>query len=142
MSYILDACALFAYINEEPGWEKVDSLLARANAGDILLYMHSVNLLEVYYGVRREQGTEKAEELLEFMDATSLQITDDLSPLFFREAGRLKAAYSMSLADTFCCTSATMLSATLVTADGEMQPIVGHEPIDFFWFRPPKAKQP
>jgi PIN domain nuclease of toxin-antitoxin system len=54
MSYILDACALIAFLDHEQGWEKVDDLITHADAGDILLSMHIANLLEVYYGIRRD----------------------------------------------------------------------------------------
>ncbi|GHV81368.1 hypothetical protein AGMMS49944_31590 [Spirochaetia bacterium] len=35
-----------------------------AEAGDILLLIHIVNLLEVYYGVRRDDGPEAAQKIL------------------------------------------------------------------------------
>ncbi|GHV88709.1 hypothetical protein AGMMS50267_10690 [Spirochaetia bacterium] len=39
MTYIFDACALIAYLNEEKGegFEKVDELLSRAEAGEITI---------------------------------------------------------------------------------------------------------
>jgi predicted nucleic acid-binding protein len=137
MNYILDACALMAALKREQGWEKVYTLIIRAKAGDIRLYMHIVTVLEVYYTIRREQGPEAAQDMLDNVDDSAIQITDDMSKPFFREAGRLKATYRMSLADTFVCAAASLLFATVVTADGEMQPIEG---IDFFFFRPPKPK--
>jgi predicted nucleic acid-binding protein len=137
MNYILDACALIAVLKREQGWEKVYTLIMRANAGDIRLYMHIVTVLEVYYSIRREQGPEAAQNILDIVDNSAIQITDDISKPFFREAGRLKASYRMSLADTFVCAAASRLFATVVTADGEMRPIEG---IDFFYFRPPKPK--
>jgi predicted nucleic acid-binding protein len=142
MNYILDACALLAVYKREPGWEKVNALTIRAAAGDILLYIHMVNLLEVYYGIRREKGPELAQEILDYVDASAIQITDDVSIPLIREAGRFKAAYDMSLADTFVCAAASLLSATVVTADGELKPVEVAEPVAFFWFRPPKEKQP
>jgi predicted nucleic acid-binding protein len=142
MTYILDACALIALLDHEPGWEKVYALVMRANAGDILLYIHIVNLLEVYYGIRREKGAEAAQVMLDDVDTSAVQITNDVSIPLIREAGRFKITYDMSLADTFVCASASLLSATLVTADGELKPVEAAEPLTFFWFRPPKEKPP
>lgn len=68
----------------------------------------------------------------------SLEITNDVSIPLIREAGRFKITYDMSLADTFVCAAASLLSATVVTADGEMLPI---DELDFFYFRPPKEKK-
>ena len=49
MSYLLDALALLAFINKEPGWVVVDGLLKQANAGEITLFMNLINFYEVYY---------------------------------------------------------------------------------------------
>jgi predicted nucleic acid-binding protein len=140
MSYILDACALLAFLNREVGWEKVHALMMRADAGDILLYLHIVTVLEVYYGVRRAEGPEAAQEILDYVDGSAIRLSIDMTAPLIREAGRFKVAYDMSLADTFICASASLLSATLVTSDGELEPVETAEPITFFWFRPPKEK--
>jgi predicted nucleic acid-binding protein len=137
MRYILDACALIAFLDREPGWEKVHALVMRAATGDILLYMHIVNLLEVYYGVWRDDGPEAAQEILDYVDGSAIQVSVDVSIPLIREAGRFKVAYDMSLADTFICASASLLSALLVTSDGELKPVDAAEPVTFFWFRPP-----
>jgi predicted nucleic acid-binding protein len=138
MRYILDACALLAAFKREPGWKKIYSLIIWAKAGDFPLYMHMVNLLEVYYSIWRDEGPDIAQEVLDFVDGSAIQIITDMSIPFFQEAGRLKATYRISLADTFVCAASSLLYATVVTADGEMEPIEG---INFFYFRPPKEKQ-
>jgi predicted nucleic acid-binding protein len=141
MSYILDACALIAFLDREPGWEKVHALNMQAGAGDILMHMHIVTVLEVYYGVRRAEGPEAAQEILDYVDRSAIRVSTDMSAPLIREAGRFKITYDMSLADTFVCAAAALLSATLVTSDGELEPINAAEPITFYWFRPPKEKQ-
>ncbi|MHC6203413.1 PIN domain-containing protein, partial [Breznakiellaceae bacterium SP9] len=52
MTYVFDACALIAFLDKEigKGYEEVDALLVRAEAGEITLVMGIVNLVEVYYG--------------------------------------------------------------------------------------------
>ncbi|MGC8781688.1 MAG: PIN domain-containing protein [Anaerolineae bacterium] len=47
--FVLDACALIAYLNDESGAEKVESLLDQAHQGQAQLYMASVNVYEVFY---------------------------------------------------------------------------------------------
>ncbi|GHV33763.1 hypothetical protein AGMMS4952_25960 [Spirochaetia bacterium] len=80
--------------------------------------------------------------MLGFVDDTDIQITADISLPFFREAGRLKARYRISLADTAnlwfdVCAAALQLSATVVTADDEMLPI---DELDFFYIPPSKRE--
>lgn len=98
--YILDACALIAYINDEEGADTVESFLVGAILGDALISMSKINLLEVYYGVLRDFGLAKAEEVLNEILSLPIQIIGDLSDATFREAGRLKATYKISLADS------------------------------------------
>jgi PIN domain nuclease of toxin-antitoxin system len=43
MTYILDACALIALINKEPGGDKVKDLLEQASAGEITVAMSTVD---------------------------------------------------------------------------------------------------
>ena len=54
--YVLDACALIAFLNDEVGAQFVETLLSEATAQDVDLVMNRVNLLEIYYGVYRDDG--------------------------------------------------------------------------------------
>jgi uncharacterized protein len=49
--YLLDACAIIAYLSDEDGADKVEELLWQSNQETGKLFMHELNLLEVYYGV-------------------------------------------------------------------------------------------
>ena len=49
--YILDSCALIALIKRENGWEPVFEVLREAITGRATVFMHEINLLEVYYGL-------------------------------------------------------------------------------------------
>jgi predicted nucleic acid-binding protein len=97
MRYILDACAMIAHLDEEPGAEIVDDLIERCEAGEIELFMNAVQVLEVYYDRRRKAGTEKADKILEDIYASPIHIVDQLPESLVREAGRLKTSYKMSL---------------------------------------------
>jgi PIN domain nuclease of toxin-antitoxin system len=50
-TYIIDACAVIAFLSKEPGAMEVHSLLRRAEIGEAQVFMHNLNLLEVYYGL-------------------------------------------------------------------------------------------
>jgi len=60
--YILDACALIAFLRKETGWEQVKNILLQAREKTVVLHMHSFNLLEVYYDIYRSIGKEKAND--------------------------------------------------------------------------------
>jgi predicted nucleic acid-binding protein len=134
--YVLDACALIAYINDEDGSEVVDKLLNSAMAGHIELKIGKVNLLEVYYGIYRDFGRDQAEDMLNEIMAQPVQIIGEITDDAFREAGRLKATYKMSLADAFALGLASAYGDTLVTADHhEMDTVERNEKIKFLWIR-------
>jgi PIN domain nuclease of toxin-antitoxin system len=62
--YLLDACALLAYIKREPEGVKVKELFNRAGIGEIAIHMSIINLTEVYYGLIRDDGMEMAGEIM------------------------------------------------------------------------------
>ena len=79
--FVLDACALIAFFNDEQGADRVDQLITQAEAGEAQLYVASVNLYEVYYDALRRGAAEKAEELLKASEAAYLSGTVDFLSL-------------------------------------------------------------
>jgi len=135
-NYILDACALIAYFKNEAGFKAMLQYFDRAGDGEITLFMHKLNLLEVYYGFYRDDGRENAEAVLG--DALSLPITfiDELGNPLFKEAGRLKAIYDISFADSFALALASVRGESLITADHhDFEKIEQKEAIRFSWIR-------
>ena len=61
--YVLDACALVAYFNDEIGADVVEGLFIKASRGQCILLMNKYNLLEVYYGYLRDNGEAFAENI-------------------------------------------------------------------------------
>ena len=55
--FVLDACAIIAFLNDEEGTYKVEQLLWKCNRAPNTLFMHEINLLEIYYGVYRDELT-------------------------------------------------------------------------------------
>ena len=135
-NYILDACALIAYFKQEPGSEIMIQFFTRADDEELSLAMHKLNLLEVYYGFYRDDGKEQAEAILR--DSLSLPITivDDLGDSLFREAGRLKASYDISFADSIALALAAVTGRPIITADRhEIGTLEQKEAIKFSWIR-------
>jgi PIN domain nuclease of toxin-antitoxin system len=109
--HLLDACALIAYLNDEEGAEKVEELLWQSDQRSGSLLMHEVNLLEVYYGVYRDEDEKLAEETYEKVINLPIRIIRGLRKNAFREAGRLKAIYKVSLADSIALAEAKSLES-------------------------------
>jgi predicted nucleic acid-binding protein len=137
LSYLLDACALIAYLSEEKGkgYEAVNELLNRAKDGEISLEMNILNLTEVYYNYIREAGITAANEIMRPVPYFPITIIRTITDEIYSEAARLKAGYSLSFADCFLCATAKILAATVVTKDGEIRAVEQAENLSVLWIR-------
>ena len=136
MTYILDACALIALFKREKGAGKVRALLDETLAGQTVLYMNIVNLIEVHYGFYRALGQEKSALILEQIYAIPVHLIDTIDTTIFTEASRLKAQYAVPLGDAIGLATAIKMKGVFVTADhSDFEEIEKAEPIAFFWFR-------
>jgi len=115
--FVFDACALIAFLNDEAGSDIVEKLLEKAKHGKADLIMNKINLLEIYYGVYREDGDETAVSVLQTIEKLPIQIIHLISDEVFLEAGMLKAKHKISLADSIAVAEANIRKSILVTAD-------------------------
>jgi PIN domain nuclease of toxin-antitoxin system len=138
VKYVLDACALLAFLNKEEGWEKVRELLIEAaDAGDTQVCMNSVNLLEVYYDRLRLDDAFKRDEFLMCAFESPIQIIDTFPRPLLDEAARIKAFYRrISLADAIGLATASCTGGVFVTADHhELDAVNMREAVRFLWIR-------
>ena len=132
--YVLDACALLALLRNEPGADKVAAVMNSANNGDAEITMNKLNLLEVFYDLYRTLGKDKADEVLLEIKKRPITINAEISDAIFNEAGRLKASYRISLADSFALAQTIVSGAELLTSDHhEFDPIEDKEGFHFCW---------
>jgi predicted nucleic acid-binding protein len=134
MTYVLDACALIASINEEEGKDVVKNILKHAAEEETVVYISAINLIEVYYGYIRELGKEKALIILEKIYATPISIIESTPEPVYLEASRLKGAYRLSLGDVIGLATAINLGGVFVTGDGEFKEPEAREHAPIFWW--------
>ena len=134
--YVLDACALTALLKKEDGAEKVFTVYKNAVAGKVTLVMNKLNLLETYYDQYRSIGKSVADKTFESVMRSPVNIISEISDAVFAEAGRLKASYRISLADSIALVEASVADGVLLTADHhELDIIEKKERIKFCWIR-------
>ena len=136
--YILDARALFALLQDESGADKVAAAVIAANNGEAEIVMNRINLLEVYYDVYRSRGEEQAKVMLANLKKHRVEINAEITDEIFAEAGRLKASYKISLADSIALAQAIVTGGELLTADHREFDVIeanGREAIRFSWIR-------
>jgi predicted nucleic acid-binding protein len=136
MNYIFDACALLTYLKNEDGADIVDKLLAQVENGEATGFCSIINLLEVYYDRLKTQNMDETQKFLDFLEAAPIEILWSVSAPVFREAGRLKASYKISLADSILLATGLCTNAAVITSDHhEMDVIEETEDIQFLWTR-------
>jgi len=136
--YILDACAVLAFLDGEEGAVVVRGLLDQARNNEITITMNAANLIEVYYDRIRVVGTEQADAVIQdIYDTFPISIIETLTPDIVREAARLKAAGKMSFVDTILVATAVCTGATVVTCDHvELESVEKQGIVPFLWIRP------
>lgn len=120
--FVLDACALIAILEDEPGAAVVEELLQEP-ANRCLI--HAISACEVYYDLCRRGNTEDADTLEALFAEYGLELLETLPSNLWRIAGKLKAEWRrVSLADCFVLALAIREEGILVTSDHhELDPI-------------------
>jgi predicted nucleic acid-binding protein len=130
--YVLDACALIAYLNDEPGADIVEALFNQEKRVAISM----VNVYEVYYDAVKSMGEENAKSLLAEIEELPVKIVKNISKEIITEAAKFKVNYSMSLADSIALGLTKQLNACIVTSDHhEFDKIDEKRLITFHWIR-------
>jgi ribonuclease VapC len=72
--YVLDSYAMIAYLEDEPGADRVAQVLRQLIQGKVKGFMSVVNWGEVYYNTMTEQGVDEAERVILQLDKCPIQI--------------------------------------------------------------------
>ncbi len=134
--FTFDACALIAFLNDEEGADLVEKLLCEASVQGVGLLINKVNVLEIYYGVYRDDGFEEAKNVLAKIENLPIKIIDTLTDEVFYEAGKLKATNRIALADAIAIAEANVRDIELVTCDHhEFDELVKEKKMVAYWIR-------
>ncbi|HYR09089.1 MAG TPA: PIN domain-containing protein [Longimicrobium sp.] len=121
MSYVLDACAMIAYLNGEPGAAAVDGMLKDTGRE---CFAHSINLCEVYYDALRAADESTADQAIQDLVAAGVVERNEMDPTLWREVGKIKSRGRISIADAFCAALTNRVSGDAVTSDRrEFEPL-------------------
>jgi len=131
-NYLFDAFPLLCWLQEEAGYEMIDSLLNEAEEGKALISIHIINLGEVYYRICRVTGIKRAEEMLNNVRLLPIRVLS-ISDEDVMGAAKIKARYPISYADAFVVAKALQTGATVVTGDPEYK--VVSKSIKILWVK-------
>ena len=132
-TYCLDACAVIAYLRQEPGAEVLKALIEQSTT---FLAMHVCNLGEVYYDFFRDSGLSTAQTAWTNTLALPLTLRRDADDAFFQRVGVIKVEDGVSFADAFALALAERLNVPLVSTDHhEFDAIEQKGHFRFLWLR-------
>ncbi len=117
---VLDAYALMAFFEDEPGADHVRDLILKAEEGSVKLLMSVVNLGEVWYSIARSTSPEKADTYVQEIEGMAIEIVDADWGLT-RQASVFKVNGNIAYADCFAAALARNQNAELITGDKEFK---------------------
>jgi predicted nucleic acid-binding protein len=120
--YIFDTSALLAYIEDEDGAEDVETLFIKAESGDAEIYISFISLTEIFYITIQERGEAEASNRIKLIQSLAVKIVESYEDLNLN-AGKLKAANRVSLADSFIAALSQEYKGILVHKDPEFENI-------------------
>ncbi len=123
-AWLLDTSALLALRDNEPGADRVATLLKAAVVGEQRCYGCFMSLMEVYYRVWKDEGAEAGKEAYQRCLALPVEWVHE-SPALLERAASIKATHPLSLADAWIAASALELGATLLHKDPEFENLPG-----------------
>ena len=120
MVKILDASALMAYLEKEPGYEKVQDLLSKTSESEKRLLMTTANFGEVYYLIIKDRGLEEAEKILQLLQTLPID-TVPIDWELAKQAAVYKATQKLGYVDCFAAALAKLRKGELVTTDEDFK---------------------
>jgi ribonuclease VapC len=120
--YVLETSAWLTLMEDEAGADRVEELLEKASAGEIVVRVSCMSFMEVYYTTMQEHDKSEAQARVDLMAALpGLRIDSTEAPGLL--AGELKARHRMSVADAWIAALAQERHATLVHKDPEFEQV-------------------
>ncbi len=132
-TYVLDASALFAFLQKKSGALKVSEILKEAMHGRAQVLMSAVNYGEVYGSILRGHGGDRAVAIMRAVGPLPVEILDATPQRCFHAAD-VKARYKLYYVDSFAVALAIEHKATLVTSDSDFRKL-GHA-FPVVWLKP------
>ena len=117
---VLDAYALMAFFEDEPGADLVRDLILAAEQDKTRLLMSVVNLGEIWYSIARTNSAEIADQYVQEIQGMAIEIVEANWQLT-RQAAAFKVNGNISYADCFAAALATTHEAELITGDEEFK---------------------
>lgn len=123
-TYVLDASALYVFLQNKPAANKVSQLLKEAVRERAEILMSAINYGEVYGAILREHGPDRAAAIMSAVQPLPIRLVD-ATPHRALRAADVKSKHKLYYVDSFAAALAIEYKATLVTSDSDFRKL-GH----------------
>lgn len=120
-TFVLDSYALIGYLEDEPFAQWFQQILLSARKKQCKLYLHAIQLGEVYYIILREQGKQIADLAYARIKDFPISLIETIDENLLLSAASIKASFPLSYADAFAAALAKIHDAVLLTGDPEFK---------------------
>ena len=127
-TYVLDASALFIFLQKKPSAGKVSDLLKEAMRDRAEILMSAINYGEVHGTIHKEYGRDRAASIMNAVQPLPIHWVD-ATPSRACAAADLKSKYNLYYVDSFAAALAVEFRATLVTSDSDFRRLGHHFPV-------------
>ena len=131
-SYVFDASPLLAFLQNKTGATRVSQLLNEAIEGRCEIFISAANYGEVYSGVLRTHGQDRARAVTSAVHPLPINVADATRQRALA-AAEVKVKYKRYFSDSFAAALAIDQKAALVTSDSDFRR-VGHS-IPIVWLK-------
>lgn len=129
-SYVLDTSALLTLRGDEPGANRIESLLSQATKNQCQLLISFMTRMELLHLLSRHEGESAARDALLLIDSFPAKWIS-CEPRILEAAAAIKARGKLSVADSWIAATAAVYGATLIHKDPEFKSLkeMGQEAI-------------
>lgn len=126
--FVLDTSAIMCLLFQEEGADQVVEILDAAGNREVqdrtLVLVPFIALMETEYWLRRRLPAREVERTLLMVESWPIQVMES-TPEWRREAARIKATVSLSVADAWIASLATLHQGELIHKDPEFEGVAG-----------------
>lgn len=129
--YVLDSCALIAYLRKEDGALNVANIFKTAFEKECEIHIHRASVAEVYYDTLRNSDKNKAENMIKDLAILPILFSNNLNNTFITQIGYFKVNHKISFADCFVLALASIKNAIIISSDHHERT----KKLSFLWIR-------
>jgi len=120
--FVLDACAMLAYLNNEEGSALIEAILKKAEKNEASVFITAMDLAEIYHIVLKEEGREKALKTMVLIKNLPVKSIGLDEPLLM-SAGEIRVQFPLTLGDALVVAVAKSREAKVITGDRDFKKV-------------------